>query len=140
MYGDDVFLWYDENAIPALEPRRKDLFTRVQAAEFMTIDEKRNAVGLDNFPHKLGEALLLTGRGVLLGTDGSIVALATNTNVDSVDDPLTDNYQGAPKVPPTIPVDPNAPPKDPAKHRAWLESIGYTKARAERLTKLAYGD
>ena len=79
-------------SIDALEPRRKEKFARVQAAEFMTIDEKRRSVGMDEFPHKLGESLLLSGRGVQLGADGSIVALAINTDVDSAADPLTDTY------------------------------------------------
>jgi HK97 family phage portal protein len=140
-YGDDLYLWYDEDAIAALEPRRKEKFSRITQANFMTIDEKRRALGMDDFPHKLGKALLLEGRGVLLGEDGSIVALATNTNVDSVNDPLTDNYQGPAEVPTTPnpeappPVDPNAA----AKHRAWLVKEGYTVERAEHLTKLVYG-
>ena len=144
LFGDDLMLWYDEEGIPALEPRRKERFARVQAAEFLTIDEKRRAVGLEDFPHKLGEALLLSGRGVLLGADGSIVALGTNTNVDSADDPLTDGYTG-PKKPaanPAAPVKPAAPNADPLaaeKHRDWLIKNGYTPERAERLTKLAYG-
>jgi HK97 family phage portal protein len=144
LYGDDLYLWYDEDSIAALEPRRKEQFTRVQGAEFMTITEKRRATGMDDFPHKLGDALLLSGRGVLLGEDGSIVALSINTNVDSVNDPLTDTYQpakpgspqasdqtGAPAEPPQQPT--------PAKYRAWLQKEGYTPERAERLAKLMYG-
>ncbi len=133
LYGDKLYLWYDEESISALEPRRKEKFARVQAAEFLTIDEKRRAVGQDNFPHKLGESLLLSGRGVLLGADGSIVALAINANVDSANDPLTDGYEGPAKVPPN----PAQPP--PAKHKAFLIAQGYTIERAERLTKLVYG-
>lgn len=126
LFGDDLYLWYDEDSIAALEPRRKEKFARITSANFMTIDEKRRALGMDDFPHKLGKALLLEGRGVLLGEDGSIVALATNTNTDPGQDPL---------------VNPDAvPPADPAaKHKAWLLGQGYTAERAERLTKLAYG-
>lgn len=140
LFGDDLFLWYDEESIPALEPRRKEKFARIQAAEWMTIDEKRRAGGQDDFPHKLGHALLLSGRGVLLGADGSIVALAINANVDPADDPLTDTYTGPKKPPvnPPVPADPNVDPQA-AKHKAWLITQGYTPERAERLTKLAYG-
>jgi HK97 family phage portal protein len=145
IFGDDLVLGYDKDSISALEPMRKEKFTRVQQAEFMTIDEKRRAVGMGDFPHKLGNALLLTGRGVLLGEDGSIVALAINTSVDSVNDPLTDNYQapkpGSPQASDQTgvqpPLNPGAP--DPgAKHKAWLIANGYTPERAERLTKLVY--
>jgi hypothetical protein len=149
LYGDDLYLWYDEESIAALEPRRKEKFSRVQAAEWMTIDEKRRATGMDDFPHNLGKSLLLTGRGVLLGEDGSIVPLGGNENVDSIDDPLTDTYQGKPKVDPNAPAEPGDPepeakPGDPeplaaAKHRAWLVKQGYTEERADRLTKLVYG-
>ena len=145
LYGDDLKLGYDNDSISALEPLRKEKFTRVQAAEFMTIDEKRRAVGMDDFPHKLGKALLLSGRGVLLGEDGSIVALGINANVDSVNDPLTDNYQpakpGSPQADDQTGVQPPPPNAgDPAaKHKAWLIANGYTPARAERLTKLVYG-
>jgi HK97 family phage portal protein len=129
LYGDDLVLGYDSDSIDALEPMRKQKFDRVQKAEFMTLDEKRRATGMDSFPHKLGQSLLLTGRGVLLGEDGSIVALGINQNVDSVNDPLTDTYEGPAKVPPDA----------PAKHRDWLIKQGYTPERADRLTKLVYG-
>lgn len=125
LYGDDLYLWYDENSITALEPRRKELFTRVQGAEFMTIDEKRNAVGMDNFPNNIGASLVLVGRGVMIGEDGSIVALATPVNTDPAQDPL---------------IDPNAKQPDPnaAKRKAWLMKNGYTEERAERLAKIMY--
>jgi HK97 family phage portal protein len=135
----NLYIWYDEESIPALEPRRKEKFARVQAAEFLTIDEKRRATGQDSFPHSLGKSLLLSGRGVLLGEDGSIVSLGIAANVEAVDDPLADDYTGTPDKTPADPAaPPQTPPQNPAKHRAWLESQGYTKERAERLTKLVY--
>jgi HK97 family phage portal protein len=138
LYGPDLYLWYDEETIPALEPRRKEKFARVQGAEFMTIDEKRRAVGMDTFPHDLGKSLLLSGRGVLLGEDGSIVALGINANVDPADDPLADGNRAKPAASP-ITGEPNAGQQTPAKHKAWLIENGYTPERAERLTKLVYG-
>ncbi|WP_020471480.1 phage portal protein [Zavarzinella formosa] len=130
-YGDDLYLWYDEESIAALEPRRKEKATRIQSSTYMTIDEKRHAMGLDSLPNKLGEALVLDGRGILLGMDGSILALAVNANTDPSQDPLI-NPDAVP------PVDPNDP-EAAAKHRAWLVKNGYTEERAERLTMLAYG-
>jgi HK97 family phage portal protein len=115
LYGEDLFLWYDEDAIPALEARRKEKADRINASKVMTIDEKREAMGLEALPNKIGEAIMIDGRGVLLGMDGQIIS-----------------YEGGTPTPgaPTTP--------DSAKHREWLESIGYTKERAERLTKLTY--
>jgi HK97 family phage portal protein len=128
LYGDDVILWYDEETIPALEPLRKQKSDRINASKTMTINEKRRAMGQDDLPAQIGDAILLDGRGILLGVDGSIVALGINQNVDSSQDPLAGNYTG-------VPDDPNAA----QKHRAWLMKNGYTEERAERLTKLAYG-
>lgn len=48
LYGDDLFLWYDEEMIPALEPLRSAKATRINAASYMTINEKRRAMGLDD--------------------------------------------------------------------------------------------
>lgn len=48
LYGDDLFLWYDEETIPALEPLRRQKADRVNAAGYMTINEKRRAMGLDD--------------------------------------------------------------------------------------------
>lgn len=128
LYGDGVILWYDEETIPALEPLRKAKSDRINASKTMTINEKRRAMGQDDLPAQIGDAILLDGRGILLGLDGSIVALGINQNVDPAQDPLADDYTGVP------PPDPNA-----AKHRKWLIGKGYTPERAERLTKLVYG-
>ena len=48
MFGDEkLFLWYDEEQIPALEPRRKEKSTRINNSEFMTVNEKREDMGLE---------------------------------------------------------------------------------------------
>jgi HK97 family phage portal protein len=44
-FGADLQLRYDEDAISALHPRREMLWARVNAAGFLTEDEKRAAVG-----------------------------------------------------------------------------------------------
>lgn len=49
IYGEDLFLWYDEEMIPALEPLRKAKGERINAATYMTFDEKRRAMGLDDY-------------------------------------------------------------------------------------------
>lgn len=48
LYGDDLYLWFDEEGIPALEPRRQQKATRVNAAGYLTVNEKRRAMGLDD--------------------------------------------------------------------------------------------
>ena len=50
MFGEPrAFLWYDEEQIPALEPRRAEKSTRINAADYMTIDEKREAMGMEAY-------------------------------------------------------------------------------------------
>lgn len=44
-YGEDVFLDYDPDAIPALAPRREAIWTKINSASFLTINEKREALG-----------------------------------------------------------------------------------------------
>ena len=128
LFGDGVILWYDEETIPALEPLRKQKADRINAATTMTINEKRRAMGQDDLPNGIGDVLVLDGRGILLGMDGTIIALSTNLNTDPGQDPL---------------IDPNAAQPSPqaaaAKHRTFLRSLGYTDEKAERLTKLVYG-
>ncbi|WP_435018482.1 phage portal protein [Tundrisphaera sp. TA3] len=49
LYGEGLYLWYDEEMIPALEPLRKDKSERINAATYLTIDEKRAAMGYDDY-------------------------------------------------------------------------------------------
>lgn len=49
LFGEDIYLWYDEEMIPALEPLRKAKADRINAAGYMSIDEKREAMGLDSY-------------------------------------------------------------------------------------------
>lgn len=46
MFGDRLTISYDKNSISALIPRREALWSSVQNADFMTLDEKRKMVGL----------------------------------------------------------------------------------------------
>ncbi len=47
-FGDNLELTYDSDKISALSPRRELIWKRIKDADFMTINEKRQAVGLDN--------------------------------------------------------------------------------------------
>ena len=49
-YGDDLRLWYDIDQIEALSVERAALWRRVGAARFLTVNEKRIAVGYEPLP------------------------------------------------------------------------------------------
>jgi len=44
-FGEDLRLSYDIDAIPALAPRREEAWAKVAKADFLTLNEKRKAVG-----------------------------------------------------------------------------------------------
>lgn len=46
LFGDNLVLSYDENTISALSPRREKLWNRISQSNFLTINEKRKALGL----------------------------------------------------------------------------------------------
>ncbi len=45
-FGEDLYIDYDLDAIEALAPRREKTWARIAAASFMTVNEKRQALGL----------------------------------------------------------------------------------------------
>jgi len=47
LYKDGAFLWYDEDSITALEPLRKIKFERMNAATFISTNEKRYSTGFE---------------------------------------------------------------------------------------------
>jgi phage portal protein BeeE len=44
-FGPDLRLWYDADQVDGLVAEREALWARVGAADFLTDDEKREAVG-----------------------------------------------------------------------------------------------
>ena len=68
-YGDGLYLWYDEEMIPALEPLRKAKSDRVNAASYMKINEKRHAMGLGDADG--GDVILVPSSSVPLDLAGS---------------------------------------------------------------------
>lgn len=74
VFGEDVSLWFDEEMIPALEPLRKAKADRVNAATYMTIDEKREAMGLESYkPSKSpGGTVLVPSSNVPLELAGAM--------------------------------------------------------------------
>lgn len=47
LFGDDLLLDYNEDAVSALGPRREAVWSRLRDADFLTVNEKRDAVGYD---------------------------------------------------------------------------------------------
>jgi len=45
-FDEDVSLGFDLDGVPALAPRREKVWARLRAADFLTLNEKRQAVGL----------------------------------------------------------------------------------------------
>ncbi|WP_020476258.1 phage portal protein [Zavarzinella formosa] len=74
LYGDGLFLWYDEAGIPALEPMRNEKANRVNAASYMTINEKRREMGLDDIDG--GDVVLVPFNDIPLELAGNSVHLA----------------------------------------------------------------
>lgn len=70
LYADDLFLWYDEEMIPALEPTRKAKSDRINASTFMSINEKRRAMGWDDDPH--GNVILVPSGMIPLELAGAM--------------------------------------------------------------------
>jgi HK97 family phage portal protein len=58
-FGDGLRLWYDADDVPALAAEREAVWARVAAAEFLTVNEKRAAVGYE--PVAGGDGLAAKG-------------------------------------------------------------------------------
>ncbi len=69
-FGDDLVLWYDEEMIPALEPLRAAKSLRINQSEFMTINEKRRAMGLDDVDG--GDVVLVASSDIPLDLAGQM--------------------------------------------------------------------
>lgn len=80
LYGDGLYLWYDEEMIPALEPLRRQKAERVNAAGYLTIDEKRKAMGYEDYaPNEApGSTLLVQASSVPLELAGSLSGIGPN--------------------------------------------------------------
>ncbi|MFQ5535183.1 MAG: phage portal protein, partial [Sphingomonadales bacterium] len=61
LFGDDLTLDYDGDAISALSPRRESVWARIQNADFLTVNEKRAAVGFEAIDG--GDVVVIPGVG-----------------------------------------------------------------------------
>lgn len=74
LYGENLFLWYDENAIDALEPLRKAKADRVNANTSWSMNEKRRATGQDDVDG--GDVILVPSTNIPLDMAGELTGLA----------------------------------------------------------------
>ena len=70
LFGEKVFLWYDEEQIPALEPLREMKSKRLNAAEYLTINEKRLAMGHQPYAGPNADDILVNSKDTLLSKAG----------------------------------------------------------------------
>lgn len=59
LFGDDIMIVQDIENLPALADVREKRWTMVTGATWMTINEKRAAVGMDEIPDKEADAVLI---------------------------------------------------------------------------------
>ena len=92
VFGDDLKLSYDTDQVDALAPDRDALWTRLEAATFLTDDEKRAAVG---YGPKPTEAATVRSnppsRAQKPVSDDDATSGDDASNVDIEDDDLPDN-------------------------------------------------
>lgn len=103
-YEDEgLYLEPDTNAIEALEPMRKDKWDQTEKAAFLTIDEKRERVGLGKYvPSEEPGGQILVGMSL-----APLEVVGASEPVDVSDDELdTEDYTGEPDT--TQPKEPAA--------------------------------
>lgn len=109
-YGDNVELGYNKDDIEALQPKRDALWTRVNEATDLTVNEKRELRGYDPIPPDEG------GDSILVSTSMTTLEAVEMEAQAPVPDPaLLDN--GEPGDPSQMdpPVDPNMAADDSSK-------------------------
>ncbi len=67
LFGDDLELVFDLDEVPALISRRHTLWDKVQVSDFLTINEKREAVGYEPVPE--GDVIRTPSKNVDLGAE-----------------------------------------------------------------------
>ena len=116
MFGDDIFLDFDKDQIEALQPRRQKKWENVSQADFLTINEKRDALGFDKIEDPLADELWMD-----MGKAPMSIA-------------------GAPPLPPTTdPSRPNDDPPDEARMLLIAPPGGWPDCDLQMFEALAYG-
>ncbi len=128
MFGEGLTLSYDEDQIPALAPKRAEKWTAVQAATWLTTDEKREATGYEPIGSAEAEQVLIASSMVPL--EGIMDAPDPAGQVDANGDPILPEDTGKPVKKPKTPADEEA---DIAK------SMRLERRLAERMVRIAQG-
>lgn len=88
---ENLCLKYDEDKIPALYPRRELLWEKVNAAKFLTLDEKREALGYEGYDPQddgPGNMIFISASEIPLQTTSSDTS--GSDMVDANGNPLSD--------------------------------------------------
>ena len=67
LFGEELELTFDLDDVPALISRRHTLWDKVQASDFLTVNEKREAVGYE--PHPEGDVIRTPSKNIDLGAE-----------------------------------------------------------------------
>ena len=97
LFGKKCFLWYDEEQLPALEPRRAEKAKRINLSEYMTVNEKREAMGLEAYAapaHPGADSIFVSAKDIPVEMAGSVdpnlhPTLAGEENPDAPAKPTT---------------------------------------------------
>ena len=108
-FGEKVFLWYDEEQIPALEPLRDIKSKRINNSEYLTVNEKREAMGHERHDDPNADDILVSTKDIPLGKLGEL-------------DPLLH-----PQLATDVPADPAKPADKPAS-KSSTEGKGESEA------------
>jgi hypothetical protein len=88
LYGEDIFIMPYIDEIPALAPVREKLWTRVTAATWMTVNEKRSLTGFDALPLKEADEVFIASG--LIPLTGSMDQPDTDEFGNPIEDPDAD--------------------------------------------------
>ncbi len=88
--GKRLKLGYDEDSIPALAPKRAEKWTAVQNADWLTINEKREATGYDPIEGPAGDEIMVQSSMVPLSLAGDPKSELNAPQEDPNADPNTD--------------------------------------------------
>lgn len=71
LYADDLHLWIDPDTVDALEPLRAAKFARLNAASFLSMNEKRTGAGYDELDSDAADTPLVPSTNVPLDLVGA---------------------------------------------------------------------
>lgn len=94
-FGDDIELRGNFDEIPALEPRRKEKWEKVKGADFLTWNEKREAVGYDKLDDPEADKLWIPS-GLVPLEEASDLLTGQEQELDENGDPIDDESTGDP--------------------------------------------